>query len=213
MCSILAAGRDFTRCGWQNGDLLRVAGVDYSQRSIDYARQVAADKKLPIEYRYQNYLTLDDGPQYDAALLIYGDLCPLPPASRAKLLANVYRALKPGGQFVLDVSTRVLREKYGLKNGWYAAETGFWKLGPHLVLEQGFDYPEEAIYLDQYTVIEPDGTITVYRNWFQDYTPETITAELVQAGFEVRAVWNDLEGTPYTPDTEWIGLAALKVGG
>ena len=153
---------------------------------------------------------LDDANRYDVALLIYGDFCPLSPEQRRQLLKNIHRALKPGGHFVLDVTTPPHRRRVGSRNGWYVAETGFWKPGPHLVLENGFDYPEQSIYLDQFIVVEDDGAISVYRNWFQDYTRETITAELERGGFRVQSVWNDLTGTPYTEDSEWIGLVTQR---
>ena len=162
----------FARAGFH------VTGVDYSRNSIEYAIQNAKENNLDIMYRYQNYLELDDENLYEAVFLIYGDFCPLSPEQRSTLLKNIHRALKPNGYFVLDVTTREHRRRYGNKNGWYAAETGFWKPGPHLVLEEGFDYPEQSIWLDQYTTIEADGKVSVYRNWFQDYTPETISAEL-----------------------------------
>jgi SAM-dependent methyltransferase len=189
---------------------MRVTGVDASRRSIDYAEQYAREQGLDIRYRYQNYLALEDTEEYDAALLIYGDLCPLAPDERSRLLRNVHSALKPGGYFVLDVTTRAHRKKYGSVNGWYAVEKGFWKPGPHLALEQGFDYPEESIFLDQVIVVEADGKISVYRMWFQDYNRETITRELEDGGINVVGVWNDLMGTPYSDDTEWIGLVGRK---
>jgi SAM-dependent methyltransferase len=189
---------------------LQVTGLDTSRRSIEYAINDANQNKLNIRYRYENYLELDDEDQYQAALLIYGDFCPLDPDQRSRLLKNIHRALKPDGNFVLDVSTREHRKRHGNKNGWYALESGFWKPGPHLVLEEGFDYPEQSIWLDQYTVIEADGNVSVYRNWFQDYTPESITAELSQAGFSVESLWGDLTGTPYTPESEWIGLITAR---
>jgi SAM-dependent methyltransferase len=193
---------------------LHVTGVDYSRRSIEYAQKYARQHALDIEYRYQNYLTLDDAGQYDAALLIYGDFCPLSPEQRRHLLANVRRALKPGGHFVLDVTTPAHRRQHGSRNGWYAVETGFWKPVPHLVLEEGFAYPEQAIFLDQAIVIEENGRVSVYRNWFQDYVRATITKELADAGYIVQSVWNDLAGTPFSKDedTEWIGLVARKNG-
>ncbi|HEY5730514.1 MAG TPA: hypothetical protein VIS72_10715 [Anaerolineales bacterium] len=125
-------------------------------------------------------------------------------------MKNVHRALKPTGKFVLDVSTREHRKRYGNKNNWYALESGFWKPGPHLVLEDGFDYPEQFIWLDQYTIIEADAKVSFYRNWFQDYTPDTITDELEQGGFHIESLWGDLTGEPYTSTSEWIGVVASK---
>lgn len=186
---------------------MRVTGVDYSRRSIDYATALAQVKGWDIIYRYENYLELRDENLYDATLLIYGDFCPLNPEQRASLLKNIRRALKPGGRFVLDVSTPAHRQRNGNRNRWYTAESGFWKPGPHLVLEEGFAYPD-SIWLDQYAVIEADGKVSVYRNWFQDYTPETITAELEQGGFVVERVWGDLTGQSYAPETEWLGIVA-----
>lgn len=189
---------------------LQVTGVDYSHNSIEYARRYASENNLRINYRYQNYLELDDENLYDAVFLIFGDFCPLAPKQRSNLLKNVNRVLRPGGRFVLDVTTREHRRKHGNKNRWYAAENGFWKPGPHLVLEEGFDYPERSVWLDQFTVIEGDGNVSVYRNWFQDYTPKTITEELTLGGFFVESLWGDLTGIQYFPDSEWIGVAAGK---
>jgi SAM-dependent methyltransferase len=189
---------------------LRVTGVDVSRRSIDYAVRHARQNQLDICYRQQDYLTLDDESQYTAALLIYGDYCPLSPEQRTRLLGNVHRALKPGGHFVLDVTTPTHRRRHGSRNGWYAVGAGFWKPGPHLVLEAGFDYPEEFIYLDQAIVIEENSKVCVYRMWFQDFTRETITAELEAGGFAVQSVWSDLLGTPFTEDSDWIGVITRK---
>ena len=189
---------------------LQVTGVDYSQRSIDYATQYANENNLNITYRYQNYLELKDEDQYDAVFLIYGDFCPLNAEQRSTLLKNTHRALKSHGKFVLDVTTRECRKKHANKNSWHAMKNGFWKPGLHLLLEEGFDYSEQSIWLDQYTVIEADGKISVYRNWFQDYTPETITDELSLGGFSIESLWGDLLGTAYSPESEWIGLVTCK---
>jgi hypothetical protein len=126
------------------------------------------------------------------------------------LLGNVRRALLPGGRFVLDVTTREGRMRWKGENRWTVAESGFWKPGWHLVLEEGFDYPEQAIFLNQYTVIEADGKVWVYRNWFQDYNPESITEELEAGGFVVEGTWGDLIGTPYEEGSGWIGVVARK---
>jgi len=193
------------------GQSLSVTGVDFSMRSIDYARNYADDHGLDITYCCQDYLTLADESLYAAVLLIFGDYCTFNPKLRRKILRNVSRALKPGGFFVLDVSTRLHRELYGARNGWQVSQGGFWRPGPHLVLERGFDFPEEKIYCDQYVVIEADGKVTVYRNWFQDYDRDRISLELEEGGFAIQGVWDDLTGTPYSAAGEWIGVVAKKV--
>ncbi len=195
---------------------MRVTGVDASRRSIDYATDYAQTHDLAITYRYQDYLTLEDADRYDAALLIYGDFCPLSPAQRARLLRNVHRALKPGGHFVLDVSQRGPWSAEEAGRSWYAAEGGFWRPGRHLVLEQRFDYEDAALRLDQYLVIEGDdvgvpAAVTVYRVWRQEYTPATLTAELEAHGFQVEGVWGDLTGEAYREDSRWIGAVVRRV--
>lgn len=189
---------------------VRVTGVDYSRRSIDYARSSARELGLEISYRCQDYLTLEDDGLYMAALLISGEYCVFDPQQRRQLLANVGRALKPGGFFVFDVSTPNLLPHQEEHTEWQALATGLWRPGPYLVLTQGLAYPDQGIYLDQYIIIEADGRLSVYRNWFQDFEREGITAELEAGGFEVLSVWGDLAGKPCTPEGEWIGLVAQK---
>jgi len=189
---------------------VRVTGVDYSRRSIDYARENAKIHDLDITYHYQNYLELEDENLYDAAALIFGDYCVLKLEDRKKLLANVHRALRPDGLFVLDVTTPQLRHHQGDKCSWYVADAGFWRPTLHLVLENGFAYPEEKIFLDQYIVIEGDGRLTIYRNWFQDFNREMIVNELENGDFQVQSLWSDLTGTPYEKSTEWIGVVVKK---
>jgi len=86
---------------------------------------------------------------------------------------------------------------------------GFWRTTPYVVLEHGFDYPELDVYLDQFILLDQDGSISVYRNWFQNFTRESIVQELKSGGFKC---WAALEATsrvrPYRSDSEWIGLVA-----
>jgi SAM-dependent methyltransferase len=189
---------------------LHVTGIDASWRSIDYARAHAAELRLAIDYRCGNYLAMDEHETFDAAVLIYGDLCALAPEQRDQLLAAVHTALKDGGRFALDVTTPRRHATTGDLNRWQAYDAGFWRPTPHLVLAQGFAYPDRDIFLEQYFVIDVNGAMTVYRNWFQDYTVATITAVLERQGFAIDGVWSDLTGRPHVPDSEWIGVVARK---
>jgi SAM-dependent methyltransferase len=195
---------------------MAMTGIDMSRRSIDYALHNAKIHNLDITYRYQDYLHLEDEGRYEAALLIYGDFCPLSPHQRIQLLRNVHRALKPEGHFVLDVSQRGPWSAEEVGTSWYTADSGFWRPGPHLVLEQQFDYEETAVHLDQYLVIEADEVgvptaPTVYCVWRQEYTPETLTAEIEAEGFEIESLWGDLTGEAYHEESRWIGAVTKRV--
>lgn len=189
---------------------MKMVGVDFSETSLSYARKIASAENLSIDYRLQNYLQFAEQDRFDAAFMIYGDYCVLSPAERKQLLQAVRRALVKGGRFVLDVTTRECRRKYGLKNGWYGAESGFWSAKRHIVLEQGFDYPEDLIYLDQYIVMDEDGCVRIFRNWFQDFTVDSIQKELNAGQFQTRGVYADLLGNSFTEESEWIGIVAEK---
>jgi SAM-dependent methyltransferase len=189
---------------------LEVTGIDYSRGSINYAKAYAREHQLPVAYLYQDFLTIDYRARFDVVMQIYGELCTFSPTQRDRLFAKVHRALKPGGRFVFDVSTGKTRGSSNGSSNWYVGKQGFWKPGPHLVLEQRFDYAEQSVHVDQFIVIEPDGSISLYRNWFVDYSLETITAALEKQGFRVEAAWSDLAGTAYDSDSEWIGIVATQ---
>jgi SAM-dependent methyltransferase len=190
---------------------VEVVGLDISERSIEYARRKAEESGLKIDYRCMNFFDMDYTSEFDAAIQVYGELNTFSDVMRDRLLKLVYKALKKDGIFIFDVSTRVHRMKYGLKNGWYISDGGFWRPGKHLVLEQGFDYPEENTWLDQYIVVDEHDS-KVYRNWFHDYSLDSINAVLNAAGYNTKYVWNDLTGSPFTADGEWIAIGAVISG-
>lgn len=87
----------FTEMGY------KVTGIDFSKRSVDYAKNSAAQKGFAIAYHYQNYLDMDYQEAFDVITLIWCDFGVLEDEDRALLLQKAYRALKPGGRIVFDV--------------------------------------------------------------------------------------------------------------
>jgi SAM-dependent methyltransferase len=186
---------------------LDVTGIDLSATSIEHARL----HDVLGAYRLQDYLDLSDRSAFDVATLIYGDYCTLDDTQRPQLLGNVHRALRPGGWFVLDVSTEARHLRHNCGDGWSAHPGGgFWKPGAYLALMRHHRYPDLDLALDQYAIVEANGTLSVYRNWFRYFTRETITAELEAGGFTVRGLYGDLAGAPYDPGGEWIGVVAQQ---
>jgi len=189
---------------------VRVTGIDISRRSIDYAVKYAAENSLDITYINGSFFDMNYNGEFSVAMQIYGELDTFSDEKRDLLLSKVHDALKPDGLFIFDVSTRAQRLKEGARNHWYSFKGGLWRPGRHLILEEGFDYPDNDVWLDQYIVIDENG-IAVYRNWFHDYSLETILDVLNKTGFSIVQVWNDLTGTPYEDGGDWIAVVARKI--
>ncbi len=189
---------------------LKVTGVDISRRSVEYAVKHAVENSLDIDYRLADFFDIDFSGEFDAVMQIYGELNTFSDEKRENFLALVHQALKPEGLFIFDITTRNLQHREGTGNRWYLFEGGFWRPGKHLFLEDGYDYPEDNVWLDQYIIMDETG-VKVYRNWFHDYSLDTIREVLERAGFSILQIWNDLDGTPYEEGGDWLAVVAKKV--
>ncbi|MFZ5351296.1 MAG: class I SAM-dependent methyltransferase [Bacillota bacterium] len=187
-----------------------ITGIDFSTRSIEYAKSTAKEESMAIRYIFGDYLKLEYPDIYDHIFLIYYDLGVLNDASRDILLSKVNKALKHGGSFVLDITTPKQHEERKEESSWYAAQAGFWKPAPHLVLEQYFQYIDYQTALDQYIVIGEAGDIKTYRVYDHYYDVDSITVLLNSFGFTVEEIWEDLSGTPYSNESKTMGILAKK---
>lgn len=136
-----------------------VVGIDLSANSIEYAKEVNQVNGYNINYIRKNYLEIDYSQEFDAVLLIYRDFSGLLEAERDKLLDLVYRALKPGGKFIFDVSKEKEVKRKDLSKNWSLNQEGFWSGEQHLVLEDTHYYQERNIILKQYIIIEESRTV------------------------------------------------------
>ena len=59
-----------------------VTGIDFSKRSIEYAKEQTKCNGSGIEYHYQNYLSLDYTEEFDLVTLIYCDYAALSVSDR-----------------------------------------------------------------------------------------------------------------------------------
>ena len=187
----------------------RVTGVDFSKNSIDYAKQEAEKKGLNIAYLHQNYLELDvPENHFDLVTLIYTDLGPLLPAERAQLLANINKALKPGGLLILDVlNDKNLENKVSPKS-WEVADKGFWREGPYLALSESFLFKDVKVILNQH-VIQDKSTTEVYRFWTHFFSHDDLIEILSPFDFTVLGFHEDVlpEGDLWNGDNVTFCIA------
>lgn len=180
-----------------------VTGVDFSKRSIEYAKKHAKETDREIAYHYQNYLEMEYDGEFDIAVLIYYDYGVLPPGDRETLLAKVHRALKKGGVFILDVYNKPYLESFHEAQSISYEKTGFWSPEPYAVIQRNIIYGETDNTLERYLVMT-EGTTETFNIWNQAYSKETFVAEISKQYFELKNIYDDICGKSFTGQSEGI---------
>lgn len=187
-----------------------VTGIDFSQRSINYAIKKAKENELDIKYIYQDYLTIDFKSEFDVIMLIFCDFGALTNSERDILLKKIYKALKPGGLFIFDVFTDKNRNESDLGRSWENTKDGFWDKKPYLALTETFLYSEADTFLDQTIVMNEDEEINIYRLFNHFYTKTTLSKVLDTFGFRKYDYYSDVSGEEYSEESETLAVVAKK---
>ncbi len=175
----------------------RVTGVDFSGTSLAHAERAAPDGVARPRYLAADYLDLELDEDFDLILLIYGDLCALNPAQRARLHESIRAWLAPGGSFAFDVFSSALFDQVEEEARYtFEPDGGFWSPESHFHFLRRFKYEDDALYLDRHAILEPEGTREMF-NWMQCYDAESLERELDGLGWEVLATLGSLAGDPY----------------
>lgn len=187
-----------------------VTGIDFSERSIRYAKEVAEQKELSINYVQQNYLEYETGERYDLITMIFCDFCALSPTQRKTLLSKFHELLKPEGAVLLDVhSLNVFDSREEVATYEYNQLDHFWSSDDYYGFLNTFKYQEEKVTLDKYTIIEKARTHVVY-NWLQYFSRDSLREEFEGNGFKIEELYSDVAGSVFSPESPDIAVVARK---
>ncbi len=174
-----------------------VFGIDFSSRSIAYAREFAAQNGLEISYTEADYLEYQPEGEFDLITMIMCDYCALSPTQRAAMLVKFNELLLDGGRIVLDVySLNAFADKKEESIYEKNQLNGFWSAEPYYGFVSSFKYDQEMVSLDKYTIIERNRQREVF-NWLQYFTLESLEQEASAAGLEIDEVYGDVAGKQY----------------
>jgi 2-polyprenyl-3-methyl-5-hydroxy-6-metoxy-1,4-benzoquinol methylase len=187
-----------------------VTGIDFSLRSIEYAKRSAQNNDLHIDYILQNYLEYNTDKKFDLICMIMCDFCALSPVQRKNLLKKFYKLLTDEGSILLDVFTLNSFEKR-TEQSIYEKNmlNGFWSPEKYYCFLNTFKYPTEKIVLDKYTIIEKNQFRVVY-NWLQYYSKESLTAEFQENNLKIVNFFSDVAGKKYSSISDEMAIIAKK---
>jgi len=188
-----------------------LTGIDFSGRSIEYAKDVAAREQLNISYINQNYLEFETDDRFDLVLMIMCDFCALSLTQRKGLLSKFHKILKPSGSVLLDVySLSAFEQREEAATYEVNQLNGFWSPNKYYGFLNTFKYDEDKVVLDKYTIIEFKRTRKVY-NWLQYFGPEDLEREFIEAGFSIKGLFSDVAGTSYDRKSREFAVIANRV--
>ena len=187
-----------------------VTGIDFSENSLKYAKQVAEQQGLRINYVHTNYLDFETTHRFDLITMIMCDFCALSPEQRKIILSKFSSILKPGGSVLLDVySLDSFNQKEESATYELNQLNGFWSPDDYYCFVNTFKYEKEKITLDKYTIIEESQTRIVY-NWLQHFSKESLRKEFENNGFEVEGFYSNVAGGTFDPSSSEFALVAGK---
>jgi 2-polyprenyl-3-methyl-5-hydroxy-6-metoxy-1,4-benzoquinol methylase len=176
-----------------------VTAIDFSQYSIEYARNAAIEQGLTIDYVCQDYLKYTTDKRFDLIMMIMCDFCALSPDQRRQMLQKFRTLLQPGGSILFDVYTL---NAFNLREETLKFEqnmlNGFWSSDKYYGFLNTFKYDREKVILDKYSIFEANRTRTVY-NWLQYFGLEDLKSELADCGLKIKDVFADVTGKPFDP--------------
>lgn len=159
-----------------------VTGIDFAERSIDYAKSQVALENTLITYHYQNYLEMQYEHEFDLVTLIFCDFGVLSPSDRALLLKKIKTALKPKGVLILDGFTDKQYNSFTENRIVAYEDTGFWSDIPYMSIKNNYRYDDSKTYLEQYIIVT-EQHLNCYNIWNQAFDAVSLSAELKTAGF------------------------------
>jgi SAM-dependent methyltransferase len=160
-------------------------GIDFSPASIEYAKNQLGDK---AQFVNGDIRSVEFGGDYDLAMMVFGEFNVFSPEECRKILKKNFKALSPGGKFLLEAHTFEAVERIGrAPNSWYKSGPGLLGLfsdDPHICLIENHWLDEQKTALQHFHILDAaDGSVKSYRSTTKAWINDQYKKLLTEAGF------------------------------
>lgn len=184
-----------------------VTGIDFAPASIAYARELAKSHNVSdrCTFELQDVRQMSyQGHDFDAALFLYGQLAVFSRQNATSLLAEIARALRPGGRLCVELLNQDRIDKQD-SNWWFTDNSGLWGDKPFLHLGERFWDGEKAISMERfYTLHLETGELDKIVLCDQSYRVEEMIEMMRMADFNSVSVYPAWEGLSLYDAEEWV---------
>jgi SAM-dependent methyltransferase len=185
-----------------------VTGVDFNARYLEIAAEEAARAGITVRWMTGDMRTLAMAESFEAVYSFFTSFGYFSDAENERVLANVARALRPGGRFLIDMANRERVLTHPQQRTWHQRDDGA------LYMEEAtLDLVTSRITSRQ-ILIPADGSAQVVKVFdLRVYTCAELTALLARHGLVARGVWGGSDRSPYSSESRRLVVLAERAAG
>ncbi|KPL21288.1 MAG: hypothetical protein AMJ75_10270 [Phycisphaerae bacterium SM1_79] len=182
---------------------LNVTGVDRTAMYLEEAKKKANEEGLNIRFVQEDMRRFCEPDAFDAVINVFTSFGYFEDAADDKrVIENVYKSLKKGGIFLIDIMGKEVLARIFQEKRW-REEDGL------IVLEEA-KISEDWSYIDSRWIIITDGMRDECRFTLRLYSAAELVELLKGCGFGKVDVYGDLSGSPYDHTAKRLVVLAHK---
>jgi SAM-dependent methyltransferase len=180
----------------------KVTGLDIESGFLELARRQAVEMGVTVDFRQGDMRTYEFDRTFDIVLLLFTAFGYFSDNEDLVVLQNIYKALRPGGRFLMDIPNREAFIAQLLP-----AQVD--EVGQDLMINRGSYNGDTRRWYNRRVVIR-NGVRKDKPFYVRLYDEEEIRSLLEQAGLDVYRILSSWNGEPITPDSHRMILIAQK---
>lgn len=182
----------------------QLAGLDLSSDLLGRAREAGVAAGTAVQWVQGDMRWLPWHEQFDACLSLFTAFGYFEEeAQNQRVLEEVWRVLKAGGQFLLDVPNRDYYLLRMLSHSWR-------RHGEAVILEETTFDPTTCRFTTSFTWVEAGRAETLTHS-VRHYTAPELAGMLRRAGMLPTALYGDFDGRPFDLDSSRLIVVARKL--
>lgn len=185
-------------------DGFNVMGLDLSKVYLDIAAKKAAKLGVDVEWLKADMREIPFENEFDGIVNVFTSFGYFHDQDEnQKVLDNVYKALKPGGRFLIELMNRDYLIKNFQTSSWAEVDGGY------VLEERSFDPYHDMLY-NRWIIIRENGEVEELPFSHHIYSAYKLNQMLHKAGFVVEEYFGDLTGIPFVMESKRLCALAYK---
>ena len=186
----------------------QMTGVDFNPRYLESATAEAERVGAKVRWMVGDMRSLHMEEAFDGAYSYFTSFGYFADRENEKVIANIVRALRHSGWFLLDMANRDWILTHPQQRTWTRQADG-----ALLMEESTLDLPSSRV-VSRLMLIQPQGGAEVTKEFnLRLYTAAELTAMFARHGLVVKQVWGGADRSPYSAESRRLVLLAQREAG